>query len=127
LQAVDCTLPKDALTVVWGGAYPFSLAYPPFKGVRACPLHYYSLGEFSLAPYALDHLHAYTGGKDLVPALLAGQPFYFIADRAQLSGLGEYFKAHYKAKLSVTLQQSNEFFSVYKVVRLPGENGVRAR
>jgi len=120
LETTDCTLPQDSLTVVWGGAYPFSLAYLPFKGLPACPLHYYSLGEFSLAPYALDHLHAYTGGKDLVPALLAGQSFYFIADRMRLNFLNQYFTAHYSVRLSITLQQANEFFSVYKVVRLPG-------
>jgi len=116
VQALSCSLPRDSLVVVWGGSYPFTAEYPPFQPIGAgCPIDYYSFGEFSLAPYALEHLHRHTGGKDFVPALLAGQAFEFISERAALTELQAYFRQHYSVHLEVTPGPSNAYFSLYRV------------
>jgi hypothetical protein len=118
VQALACDLPKDSLIVIWGGSYPLAAEYPPFQPIGAgCPIDYYAFGEFSLAPYALDHLHRHTDGKDFVPAILAGQSFYFISDRGPLAELQTYFRQHYSVRLEVTPGPSNEYYSLYRVAR----------
>jgi hypothetical protein len=117
VQAATCGLTREKLTLVWGGRYPFQLEYPVFQPKQYdCPFDYYPFGQFSLAPYALDHLHSFTGGKDFVPALLAGQSFRLIADHYQLQMLTDYVRGHYGTKLDVTVGPSNPFFNTYTIV-----------
>lgn len=116
VQVITCSLPKDSLTVVWGGAYPLAAEYPPFRPLDSgCPFDYFSFGEFSLAPYALEHLHQRTAGKDFIPAVLSGQGFDFIAGVDQLKELQAYFRQHYSTRLVVTPGPSNDYFRVYRV------------
>lgn len=116
VQSLSCSLPRDSLIVIWGGSYPLTSEYPPFQPIGSgCPVDYYSFGEFSLAPYAIEHLHRHTGGKDFVPAILAGQSFDFISDRAPLTELQAYFRQHYSVQLVVTPGPSNQFYSLYRV------------
>jgi hypothetical protein len=94
-QAATCSLPPGGLMLTWGGRYPFVAEYPVFQRKQDdCPLQYYPFGQFSLAPFALDQLHHYTGGKDFVPAILAGQSFDIIADEHSLAWLQGYFAEH---------------------------------
>jgi len=116
VQAATCSLPSGSLLVIWGGDYPLSAEYPPFRPMGAgCPLDYYSFGEFSLAPHALEHLHQHTGGKDFVPAVLSGQAFDFIADANELRELQAYFRQHYSTRLVVTPGPATDFFKLYRV------------
>ena len=116
VQASTCILPRDSLMVIWAGDYPLASEFTPFRPIDAgCPFDYYSFGEFSLAPYALEHLHQHTGGKDFVPAVLSGQAYDFIAYPDQLRELQAYFRQHYSTRLVVTPGASNQFFSVYRV------------
>jgi len=101
-----CEWPADALVITWGSGYDYTLNYLPFGGDGVCHLNNYSLGEFSLAPFALEHLHKYTGGKDLVPALLAGQGFDFIAAPDDLGMLQRYMQDHYGAQLVIEREHS---------------------
>ena len=97
IQALTCNLPKGTFLVNWGAHYPFALEYQPFEDMRKpCALDYYSFGEFSLAPFALDHLHAHTDGKDFVDAVLAGQSFDMLALPNQMYALQKYFLDHYQ-------------------------------
>ena len=116
VQAVTCGLPHDQMFIVWGSDYPFPAEYPPFgDSHRICPLHFYSFGEYSLAPYALDHLHQYTGGKDFVPAMLSGQSFEFIANGMMLKLLKVYFEQHYSVDLRITPVRHGGHFAVFRV------------
>lgn len=99
LRSATCKLDPTQLIVSWGGFYPFTRNYSPFGDPGACQLNNYALGEFSLAPFALEHLHKFTGGKDLVPAILAGQSFDFVAAGPALKKLNRYFQEHYSVRL----------------------------
>jgi hypothetical protein len=118
VQAATCRLPRDELFVNWGSAYPFTLNYLPFGSPQACDLNYYSLGGYSLAPFALDHLHRYTSGKDLIPALLAGQQFDFIANAKNLPLLRRYVQEHYRARLNFD-RKPDASFSIFHVSVTP--------
>jgi hypothetical protein len=100
VQAETCALPRDELFINWGSAYPFTLNYLPFGGPQACDLNYYSLGGYSLAPFAIEHLHKYSDGQDLVPAMLAGRQFDFIASSKNILLLRRYMQEHYGAELT---------------------------
>jgi hypothetical protein len=116
VQAATCSLPRGRLIVTWGGTYPFPVEYPVFQTKQeTCPFDYYSFGQFSLAPFALDQLHRYTGGKDFVPAILAGQTFEIVAERPLLVWLRTYFNAHYGVKLSIKPLFSNDRFEIFTV------------
>lgn len=106
VQERTCAWPADALVITWGSGYDYVLNYLPFGGEHECRLDNYSLGEFSLAPFALEHLHQHTGGKDLVPALLAGQGFDFIAATVDLEMLQRYMWEHYGAQLIIEREQN---------------------
>ncbi len=116
VQAATCNLPRGHLMLTRGGTYPFPVEYPVFQTKQeTCPFDYYSFGQFSLAPFALDQLHRYTGGKDFVPAILAGQTFEIVADRPLLVWLRTYFNSHYGVKLSIKPLISNERFAIFTV------------
>lgn len=120
VQATTCGLTRDRLTIVWGGRYPFQLEYPVFQPKQYdCPFEYYSFGQFSLAPYALDHLHSFTGGRDFVPALLAGQSFRVFADHNQMLLLRNFLKDHYAAKLAFTPGAFNPYYESYTIAVVP--------
>lgn len=115
-RSVSCSLSHEPLVVIWGSSYPYTVRYPPFNpGGEPCPLKIYAIGEYSLAPYALAQLHRVTGGKDLVPALLEGQSFDFIASPGEVLSLQGYFRQHYSAVLSVTPAGTNAYFEMFKV------------
>lgn len=116
VQAFTCSLPHDRMFIVWGSDYPFPAEYLPFgDSSRVCPLHFYSFGEFSLAPYALDHLHQYTGGKDFVPAVLAGQSFEVIGQGHLLQLLKVYFEQHYSVGLSTKEESHGAGFAIFRI------------
>lgn len=120
VQTVTCHMPHEPLVVIWGSDYPYSLEYPPFTPQsEVCPLKIYSIGEFSLAPYALEQLHDATGGKDLVPALLAGEPLDFIASPVDLQLLRDYFLRHYSVQLSTQQVMQDQLFTLYRVEKQP--------
>ncbi len=120
VQASTCRLSHEPVLVIWGSAYPYTLEYPPFNPPGAgCSLKIYSLGEFSLAPYALERLHGATGGKDLVPALLAGEPLDFIANQVDLDLLRDYFLRHYSVRLSAQQVMQEQLFTLYRVEKQP--------
>ena len=129
VQAATCSLDHGRMYVIWGGYYPFTSEFLPFgNGHRVCPFHYYSFGEFSLAPFALDHLHQYTGGKDFVPAVLSGQSFDFIATAPLLSLLKTYFEQHYSVALRTVRLRSIGGFSVFRVgLQIPASRTARSR
>ncbi|HSN17918.1 MAG TPA: hypothetical protein VLV87_06885 [Gammaproteobacteria bacterium] len=116
VRAATCALPKDSLLINWGSSYPFTLNFLPF-GSRdtTCNLNFYGLGEYSLAPFALEHLHRYTGGKDLVPALLSGQSFDIFANRGELLSLQDYFQRHYGAELHIESSPVSTEFHLYRI------------
>jgi len=115
-HTATCKLPKG-FYIVWGGIYPFPLQYTPFMDPGSvCTLDYYSFGEYSLAPYALDHLHQHTGGKDFMPAMLSGQSFDFISGGSALLMLRGYFRDHYGAHLVFKpVQKTHRGFQAYHV------------
>jgi hypothetical protein len=119
-QSATCDLPRGKLWIVWAGHYPFPLEYPVFQPKQYdCPFDYYSFGQFALAPFALDRLHAFTGGKDFVPALLGGRSFQVIADKEQLFLLRNFLHTHYDAKLSITEGLSNPHYAIYTIAIAP--------
>jgi hypothetical protein len=116
VQAFTCSLPHDRMLIIWGSDYPFPAEYLPFgDSSRICPLHFYSFGEYSLAPYALDHLHQYTGGKDFVPAVLAGQSFEVIAQGRLLQLLKVYFEQHYSVGLRTVEERHGAGFAIFRI------------
>ena len=116
VQASTCRMSHDSLVVIWGADYPYTLEYLPFAAPKPdCTLKIYSLGEYALAPYALDQLHDATGGKDLVPALLAGESLDFIANPGNMQLLRDYFQRHYSVQLSTELVVLDPRFSMYRV------------
>jgi hypothetical protein len=115
-HAATCSLAQGSLMLTWGGHYPFVFEYPVFQRKQDdCPLDYYPFGQFSLAPFALDQLHRYTGGKDFVPAILAGQSFDIIADERDLEWLQTYFADHYSVQLMITPKSSSGSFDVFTI------------
>lgn len=129
VQAATCSLDHDRMYIVWGGLYPFTYEFLPFgNSSRVCPFHYYSFGEFSLAPFALEHLHQYTGGKDFVPAVLSGQSFDFIASAPFLGLLKTYFEQHYSVALRAVKLRSLGGFSLFRVgLQVPPSHTARSR
>jgi hypothetical protein len=118
MQRKVCALHLQGLQVVWGApaGFPDRYLYSPTSppGGR-CPLPLYHVGVLQLLPGNLQQLHAYTGGKDLIPALLAGQPLYFLTTEGRLENLREYLQEHYQAKLDFTQTLSLGFLEQYRV------------
>lgn len=116
VQVATRHLPHESMLVIWGADYPYTDEYLPFDPPQAVPsLSIYSLGEYSLAPYCLESLYRDTRGKGLVQALLAGQSFYFIANKLELVYLSGYFKQHYGEELAFTPRYVQPYFTVYRV------------
>jgi hypothetical protein len=94
-----CTLPgRDQLQVVWGAPRGFADRYvydPTQSPAGGCLPHIYLVGVLELLPVNLQQLHAYTQGKDLVPALLGGQHFYFLSTENKLAELDRFLHEHY--------------------------------
>lgn len=116
LQAVTNHMPHEPFLVIWGDRIHYTQEYLPFgSAADALPFKTYTLGPYSLAPYSLDGLYAYTGGKDLVQALVAGQALDFVASVSEMRQLQAYIKWHYATDVTFTQTQSNKFFTVFKM------------
>ena len=98
-----CKLPgRDQLQVVWGAprGFPDRYVYDPTQDPSGdCLPRIYLVGVLELQPANLEQLHAYTQGKDLVPALLGGQHFYFLTTPDRLTLLDRYLREHYGMRL----------------------------
>jgi hypothetical protein len=101
-----CNVPTDRLLVVWGaaGRYDREVYRPLAAGGAACPLQLYVVGGLELLPTAIEKLHAYTGDRSLIEALLDGQQMYFIGSpmtSKRLNLLSRFLSEHYGATLTV--------------------------
>ncbi|HEY3643799.1 MAG TPA: hypothetical protein VGM16_00555 [Gammaproteobacteria bacterium] len=98
-----CELPgRDQLQVVWGAprGFPDRYVYDPTQDPAGdCMPHIYLVGVLGLQPANLQQLHAYTRGRDLVPALLGGQHFYFLTTPDRLALLDRFLHDHYGVRL----------------------------
>lgn len=113
-----CALDLSDLQVVWGApdGFPDRYLYSPgLPPGGACPLHFYHVGVMALLPANLQQLHGHTGGRDLVPALLAGQQLSFLTTEDRLGLLRQYFQNHYGAKLDFAPTLSLGFLQQYQV------------
>jgi hypothetical protein len=120
LEAMTCRLSREPLVVIWGASYPYTLQYLPFDTTdKLCPLRIYAIGEYSLAPFARDQLYRYTGGKDLVPALLAGQSFDVVGGVREMELLRAYFWQHYSVQLSAETIMQNRLIRMFAVGQQP--------
>ena len=114
-----CQLPgRDQLQVVWGAPRGFVDRYvygPTRSPTDDCLPHIYLVGVLELLPVSLQQLHAYTGGKDLVPALLAGQRFYFLSTEDRLAELDRYLHEHYGVGLHVEPSFDRDSMTQFRV------------
>jgi hypothetical protein len=113
-----CAIATPDLAVVWGApeGFPDRYLYDPAAPLGGrCPLHIYHVGVVELLPDNLQQLHAYTGGLDLVPALLAGQRIHFFTTDDRLDELAQYMREHYAAKLTYTALPSRPYLRQYLV------------
>ena len=118
VQRKVCALHLQDLQVVWGAPVGFSDRYlysPTSSEDDRCALRLYHVGVLQLLPGNLQRLHAATGGKDLIPALLAGQPLYFITNEGRLEKLRQYLQEHYGTKLDFTPTLQLGFLDQYRV------------
>lgn len=94
-----CDLPdRDQLQVVWGAPHGFADRYvfdPTQSPQWDCLPRIYLVGVLELLPANLQQLHDYTGGMDLIPALLGGQRFFFLTTDNRLDLLDRYMHEHY--------------------------------
>jgi hypothetical protein len=113
-----CALASQEFAVVWGApeGFPDRYLYDPASppGGR-CALHIYHVGVMGLLPDNLQQLHAYTGGQDLIPALLSGHPIRFFTTDHRLDELTLYMHDHYSAKLTYTKLPSLPYLQQYLV------------
>jgi len=113
-----CATATGDLAVVWGApeGFPDRYLYDPSAppGGR-CPLRLYHVGVLELLPENLQQLHAYTGGQDLIPALLSGRALHFFSTDDRLDELAEYMHDHYSAKLTYTKLPSLPYLQQYLV------------
>lgn len=113
-----CAIATQDLAVVWGAPEGFPDRYlydPPSPPGGRCPLHLYPIGVLELLPDDLQQLHAYTGGLDLIPALLAGQRIHFFTTDDRLDELTLYMRQHYAAQLTYTKLRSQPYLQQYLV------------
>jgi hypothetical protein len=116
--AVCDALPKDQLVVVWtgGGAFEWKDIYrPTTPDDDACDPPLYSIGSYQLAPPSLARLYAYTGGKNLIEALLAGHVFYIATSEPRLRLLDRFLQEHHHASLHWTEVQENSHLELYTI------------
>jgi hypothetical protein len=118
-RAATCAaVPKDRMVLVWTGAAQFRWKdiYLPFtRADDPCNPKLYMIGSYQVAPPSLDQLYSYTGGKDLVQALLAGQQFYILTSRDRLQMLDSYLQEHYQAHLQWQQVAKNAFYQAYTI------------
>lgn len=113
-----CQLPTDQLQILWGtaGSLADRYIYDPAAPLGGrCALKLYLVGVLELVPDNLQQLHAATGGKDLVPALLDGQALHFLSTDERLTLLKRYFQEHYGATLDYRETASDHAFKQYLV------------
>ena len=118
VQAKTCATATHDFAVVWGAplGFPDRYLYDPSapQGGR-CALRFYHVGVMGLLPDNLQQLHAYTGGLDLIPALLSGRPVHFFTTSDRLDELTQYMREHYAAKLTYTQLPSLPYLEQYQV------------
>lgn len=118
-RAATCAvLPKDQLLLIWSGGAQFdwkSLYRPTTPVDDPCDPPLYSFGSYQLAPPSLAQLHAHTGGKDLIDALLAGQTFYIVTSQGRLQMLDRYLSEHYHYDLSWQQQVKTKGFQLFTI------------
>jgi hypothetical protein len=111
-----CPLKDDGPQVVWGTPDGFTDRYlyrPSSPPGGECPLQLYVVGVLALVPDSLAQFEAHTGGKALVPALLAGQPIRFLTDKARIALLTTYLQEHYSAKLTAKPEFAGRYAQRY--------------
>jgi hypothetical protein len=115
-------LPHDQLLLVWSGdaQYKWKVIYQPTTpDDDACDPPLYAIGSYQLAPPSLERLYAYTGGKNLIEALLAGQKFYIISTKGRLMMLGTYLQEHYHSGLQWQRIPGTRYFQLFTIQATP--------
>jgi hypothetical protein len=115
-------LPQDQLLLVWTGDGQFhwkAIYRPTTPDDDACDPPMYSIGSYELAPPSLARLHAYTGGKGLIEALLAGQKFYIISNRGRLQMLDTYLREHYHSSLQWQNVPDTRYYRLFTIQATP--------
>ena len=122
IRAATCAslaqLPKDQLLVTWtgDGQYRWKAIYrPTTPDDDACDPPLYSIGSYQLAPASLARLHAYTGGKNFIDALLAGQKFYIISSKGRLMMLDRYLQEHYHSSLQWQSVPGTRYYRLFTI------------
>lgn len=119
LRATVCgELPKGQLIVVWTGGADFEwkeLYRPTTPDDTSCNPSLYSIDTYQLAAPNLALLHAYTGGKDFIEALLAGQSFYITAGREHLVMLDRFLREHHHSSLKWTEMPGTADLKLYTI------------
>lgn len=114
------TLQGGRLYVVWAGYFPDVYLNQPFGHDPALTRYsLYGLDSWQRAPFALDTLHRYTGGLDLVPALLHGQDFKIFALGNYLGLLQTFFREHYHSTLHATKLFTLDRYTCYQISVTP--------
>ncbi len=118
-RAATCAaLPKGQLLLIWSGGaqYDWKALYRPTTPTDdACDPPLYSFGSYQLAPPSLAQLHAHTGGKDLMDALLAGQTFYIVTSQGRLQMLDRYLSEHYHYDLDWQQLVKTKAFQLFTI------------
>ena len=115
-RAAFCSLPSDRFYVFWGDTPPLHRIYGPLSPpATPCSLRLYGIGIYAFAPFALERLHAATGSRDLVAALLEGSELDLLTPDGLIRGLEIFVRQHYGKNLTSRILGAYDQFSWYRI------------